>query len=126
MAALKAIGAYIAGIVGFFLFWLWFFDNPSKHEILITVLTGFCSSAVAAGIIEDAHFDDKGEEFITYLITAVVTSGFWVYAFYGDYSDIVEIEKNPIFSAVGSVMYSWTNLLMAAITFFVIMSRKFF
>ena len=121
MAALKAIGAYIAGIIGFFLFWLWFFDKPNEHDILIPVLTALFSSASSAKILEDER-----EEISTYIIVAVVTSGFWIYMFYGDYSDIVEIEKNPLFSAVGSVMYSWSNLLMAAITFFVIMSGKIF
>ncbi len=126
MTALKAIGVYILATVGFFIFWTWFFDKPNEHEILIPVLTGFFSSASAAGIIEDASFSDKSEEFFTYLVTAVVTSGFWIYLFYGDYSDIVEIEKNPVLSAVGSIMYSWNNLLMAAITFFGIMAKKFF
>ena len=121
MTALKAIGFYILATIGFFIFWLWFFDKPNEHEILIPVLTAFFSSASAEKILEDER-----EETSSYLIVAVVTSGFWLYLFYGDYSDIVEIEKNPIFSAVGSVMYSWTNLLMAAITFFVIMSGKIF
>lgn len=121
MTALKAIGAYIVALIIFFLFWLWFFDNPGEHEILITVLTGFFAAGSAAKILDDAQ-----EENFVYLIVAAVTAGFWIYVFYCDYSDIVEIEKNPVFSAVGSVMYSWNNLLMAAITFFVIMSGKFF
>lgn len=126
MTALKSIAVYALSVVLFFLFWHWFFDKPSEHGILIPVLTGFCSSAVAAGIIEDAHLSDKGEEFMTYLVTSVVTSGFWVYLFYNSWQEFSAVEKNSVLLAVGTVITSWENLLMAAITFLVIMSKKIF
>jgi len=91
---------------------------------LITVLTGFCASTISGGIIEDEYIADKQEEFTTYLITAIVTTGFWIYQFYDTYSDFAEIEKNQILVAIGSVMHSWDNLLMVAVTFFTIMSRS--
>lgn len=124
MLVVKSIGAYAIAIIAFSLFWNWFFDKPSDHDILITVLTGFCASTIAGGIIEDEHIADKQEEFTTYLITAIVTTGFWIYQFYDTYSDFAEIEKNQILVAIGSVMYSWNNLLMAAVTFFTIMARS--
>ena len=124
MTTLKAIGAYILAFFGFFAFSLWFFDNPREHEILISILAAFCSSCVAGGIIEDAALE-KQEKFVHGLITATVTSGFWVYVFYTEeYSARVEkFADHQILSAVGSVMNAWDFLVMAAITFFIILAR---
>ena len=115
---LKSIGAYGIAIIAFSLFWDWFFDRPRDHEILIPVLTGFCSSGIACGIIEDKKIQDKNEAFAHYVIVGVVTTGFWLYQFYDTYNDLHAVEHNPLFSVIGSVIWSWEDLLMAVITFF--------
>ena len=122
MTSLKAIGAYILAFVGFFAFLWWFFDNPREHEILITILTAFFASCVSGGIIEDAALDER-ERFVNALITAVATSGFWVYVFYNDYSERVKkFADHQFLSAIGSVINAWDFLVMAAITFFTIIA----
>ena len=124
MTVLKAVGAYILTFGLFFAFLWWFFDNPREHEVLISVVTAFFASATAGGIIEDASFDDERERLINAVITAVVTSGIWVYVFYDDYSERVErFADHQFLSAVGSVMNMWDALLIAAITFVTIIAR---
>ena len=123
MTALKAIGSYVLTFFVFFAFLWWFFDNPREHETLIAVLSVFFASSVAGGIIEDAALDER-EKLVNALITAAATSGFWVYVFYNDYSERVEkFADHQFLSAVGSVINMWDFLLMAAISFFVIVAR---
>lgn len=118
---LKSIGVYALGVLGFFVFWHWFFDKPNQHEILIPLLTGFGASALCCGIIEDEKISDKNEEFAHYVIVGVVTAGFWVYQFLDTYDDFKTITKNDaILSGIATVMHSWSDLLMAAVTFFCI------
>lgn len=124
MTALKAIGAYILAIIGFFAFSLWFFDNPQENEILISILAAFFSSCIAGGIIEDADIEEQ-EKFVHGLITAVVTSGFWIYVFYTEeYSKRAQkFADHQFLAAVGSVINAWDFLVMAAITFIIIIAR---
>ena len=123
MTVLKAVGSYVLTFGLFFAFLVWFFDKPQEHDILIPVLTALFASATAGGIIKDDSFDER-ERLVNALITAVVTSGFWVYVFYNDYSERVEkFADHQFLSAVGSVINMWDFLLMAAISFFVIVAR---
>ena len=123
MTVLKAVAAYILMTIFTFAFLWWFFDNPREHETLIVVLSVFFASSVAGGIIEDAASDER-EKLVNALITAGVTSAFWLYGFYNDYSERVErFADHQFLSIVGSVINTWDFLLMAAITFFVIVAR---
>lgn len=118
---LKSIVCYALGVLGFFLFWHWFFDKPNEHDILIPLLTGFGASSVACGIIDDEHIQDKNVEFAHYVIVGVVTAGFWVYQFVDTYNDFQGLkDSNAIISGIATVIYSWSDLLMAAVTFFCI------
>ena len=122
MTVLKAVAAYALAIIGFFVFFLWFFDKPHEHDTLIIVLTAFFASASACKNIEDDSFDEQ-ERFVNALITAVVTSGFWVWLFYDGYNDLAELfPKDKIFAAVGTVMDSWEYLLIAVISFVTVIS----
>ena len=123
MTVLKAVAAYALAIVGFFAFLWWFFDKPQEHDILIPVLTALFASATAGGIIEDASSDTQQEKQLNALITAVVTSGFWIWLFYDGYNDLAELFPNDkVFVAVGTVIESWKDLLVAAISFVTIIS----
>ena len=122
MTVLKAVGSYVLMMVLTFAFLWWFFDKPQEHDTLITVLTAFFASATACKNIEDNSLDEQ-ERLINAVITAVVTSGFWIWLFYDGYNDLAEMFPNDkIFAAIGSVMDSWEYLLMAAISFVTIIS----
>lgn len=117
----KAIGLYALNVIIAFLFFYWFFDKPHEHDILIPVITGFWASATACGVIQDEHISDKNVEFAHYLIVGIVTSFFWFCQFYDTYDAFQSNgEKSVIISGVAAIIMSWSDLLMAAITFFVI------
>lgn len=116
---LKSIGAYAIGVIVCFLFCHWFFDRPSEHGILIPFITGCGASALACNVIEEEHIRDKDIEFAHYVIVGIVTSFFWVYQFIDTYNDYQGFrDSNPIVSGIATVITSWSDLLMAAITFF--------
>ena len=116
---LKSIGAYALGVIVCFLFCHWFFDRPSDHGILIPFITGCGASALACNVIEEEHIRDKDIEFAHYVIVGIVTSFFWVYQFIDTYNDYQGFrDSNPIVSGIATVITSWSDLLMAAITFF--------
>ena len=122
MTVLKAVGSYVLMMVFTFAFLWWFFDKPQEHDTLIIVLTAFFASASACKNIEDDSLDEQ-ERLVNAVITAVVTSGFWVWLFYDGYNDLAEMFPNDkIFAAVGNVMDSWEYLLIAAISFVTIIS----
>ncbi|MBR1647183.1 MAG: hypothetical protein IJ685_10455 [Selenomonadaceae bacterium] len=122
MTALKAIGSYVLMTVVIFAFLWWFFDKPQEHDTLITVLTAFFASASACGIIEENSLDEN-ERLVNAVITAVVTSGFWIWQFYDGYNDLAEMFPNDkIVAAIGNVIDAWEYLVMAAISFLVIIS----
>ena len=122
MTVLKAVGSYVLMTVFTFAFLWWFFDKPQEHDTLIIVLTAFFASASACKNIEDDSLDEQ-ERLVNAVITAVVTSGFWVWLFYDGYNDLAEMFPNDkIFAAVGNVMDSWEYLIMAAISFVTIIS----
>lgn len=122
MTAFKAIGSYILTFGLFFAFLVWFFDKPQEHDILIPVLTALFASSSACKNIEDAALDEQ-ERLVNAVITAVVTSGIWVWLFYDGYNDLAELFPNDkVFVAVGTVMDSWEYLLIAVISFVTIIS----
>ena len=125
MTVLKAVGSYVLTFGLFFAFLVWFFDKPQEHDILIPVLTALFASATAGGIIKDDSFDEQ-ERLVNALITAVVTSGIWVFLFYLNYrSNLADANKDDqILVAIFSVFDSWKVLMMAAITFFTTVSSS--
>ena len=122
MTVLKAFGSYVLTFGLFFAFLWWFFDKPQEHDTLITVLTAFFASATACKNIEDNSLDEQ-ERLINAVITAVVTSGFWIWLFYDGYNDLAEMFPNDkIVAAIGNVIDSWKYLVMAAISFVTIIA----